>query len=157
MKSLNQVTLLGNLTRDPELRYTPNGNAVISFSIATNRQWFNKETQEKTEYVDYHDIVFWAKAAEIISQFVSKGSKILVQGRLQTRSWEGKDGVKRYKTEIVGNDFVLFGKKGDAKPVEEPTEEVPAEPEDKPMEVEAEPKEAKGKKSEEVNPDDIPF
>ena len=149
MKSLNQCTLLGNLTRDPELRYTPNGNAVISFSIATNRQWFNKETQEKQEFVDYHDIVFWAKAAEIISQFVSKGSKILVQGRLQTRSWEGKDGVKRYKTEIIGNDFVLFGSKGDAKPAGA------VKPEEAPAEVEPEPTE--GDKSEEVNPDDIPF
>jgi len=155
MKSLNQVTLLGNLTRDPELRYTPNGNAVIGFSIATNRQWTNKETQEKQEAVDYHDIVFWGKAAEIISQFVGKGSKILVQGRLQTRSWEGKDGVKRYKTEIVGNDFVLFGRKGDVAPAEAPAEEVVAEP--APAEETAEPKPAKGDKSEEVNPDDIPF
>ena len=153
MKSLNQVTLLGNLTRDPELRYTPNGNPVIGFSIATNRQWTNKETQEKQEFVDYHDIVFWGKAAEIISQYIRKGSKILVQGRLQTRSWEGKDGIKRYKTEIVGNDFVLFGKKGD----EAPAKAVPAKPEEKPAEKAAEPKKADEKKSEKIKPDDIPF
>ena len=126
MKSINQVTLLGNITRDPELRYTPNGNAVIGFSIATNRQW-KLENGEKKEATDYHDIVFWDKAAEIINQFVKKGTKILVQGRLQTRSWE-KDGQKRYRTEIVGEDFVLFEKMGEAvqeESVEKPIEKTP--------------------------------
>ena len=126
MKCLNQVTLLGNLTRDPELRYTPNGKAVIGFSIATNRQW-KLENGEKKEATDYHDIVFWDKAAEIINQFVKKGTKILVQGRLQTRSWE-KDGQKRYRTEIVGEDFVLFEKMGEAvqeESVEKPIEKTP--------------------------------
>lgn len=125
MKCLNQVTLLGNLTRDPELRYTSDGKAVIGFSIATNRQW-TMESGEKKEATDYHDIVFWGKAAEIINQFVHKGTKILVQGRLQTRSWE-KEGQKRYKTEIVGDDFVLFDKMTEPvseKPTEEPTQEV---------------------------------
>ena len=153
MKCLNQATLLGNLTRDPELRYTPNGNAVIGFSIATNRQWTDKESGEKKEAVDFHDIVFWGKAAEIISQFVHKGTKILVQGRLQTRSWE-KDGVKRYKTEIVGNDFVLFDKKPDvaAKPAEAGSEEVPAET---PAEETTEPKQ--GKTEEDIIVEEIPF
>jgi single-strand DNA-binding protein len=146
MKSINQVILLGNLTRVPEMRYTPNGNPVIGFSIATNRQWFDKETQEKKEAVDYHDIVFWGKAAEIINQFVGKGSKILVQGRLQTRSWEGNDGVKRYKTEIVGNDFVLL----DSRESQAPKEEAPAEP--KP-----EAEKAEEGKSEEISADEIPF
>ena len=108
MKSINQVTLLGNLTRNPVLRYTPNGTAVINFSIATNRSYKDKETDEWKDLVDYHNIVFWSKSAEIISQYCLKGSKILVQGRLQTRSWEGKDGVKRYTTEIVGQDFILL-------------------------------------------------
>jgi len=149
MKSINQVTLLGNLTRDPELRYTPNGNAVISFSIATNRQWTDKDSGEKKEAVDYHDIVFWGKAAEIISQFVKKGTKILVQGGLQTRSWEGKDGVKRYKTETVGSDFVLLDKKGE----EVSPDEVPSEPTEKAVK----PEKAEEKESEEIEPDDIPF
>jgi single-strand DNA-binding protein len=145
-KSINQVTILGNLTKDTDLRYTPNGNAVISFSIATNRQWINKETNEKQEAVDYHDIVFWGKAAEIISQFVRKGSKILVQGRLQTRSWEGKDEVKRYKTEIVGNDFILLDNKGKETPEKisvESTEEVMISEE--------------GEEKAEIDYNDIPF
>jgi single-strand DNA-binding protein len=145
MKSINEVELLGNLTRDPELRYTPNGNPVIDFSVATNRQWFDKTTQEKKEAVDFHEVVFWGKAAEIINQFVVKGSKILVKGRLQTESFDGKDGVRRYKTKIVGNDFILFGKKGD----EAPAEAVSAEPK-------VEQKEEKSE-SKEVSPDDIPF
>jgi len=124
VKCLNQVTILGNLTREPELRYTPAGKAVISFSVATNRQWTN-EGGEKKEFTDYHDIVFWDKSAEIIGQFVHKGTKILVQGRLQTRSWE-KDGVKKYKTEIVGRDFVLFEKM--TEPVKETKQEEPALP-----------------------------
>lgn len=151
MKCLNQVTLLGNLTRDPELRYTPQGNPVIGFSIATNRQWTDRNTQEKREAVDYHDIVFWGKAAELLSQFVQKGSKILVQGRLQTRSWEGKDKVTRRKTEIVGQDFVLFDKKADRVATEKPTTE-PASAEETPPEPAPE---TAGK--EEVNPDDVPF
>ncbi len=128
MKCLNQCTLLGNLTRDPELRYTPDGKAVISFSVATNRQW-TLESGEKKESTDYHDIVFWGKSAEIIGQFVKKGTKILIQGRLQTRSWE-KEGQKRYKTEIVGDDFVLFDKMAEPvseKPIVEPTKEVVTE------------------------------
>jgi len=116
MKCINEVTLLGNLTRDPELRYTPDGKAVIGFSIATNRDW-KTEAGEKKEATDYHDIVFWGKAAEIINQYVKKGTKILVKGRLQTRSWE-KDGQKRYRTEVVGDDFILFDKM--TEPVKEP-------------------------------------
>jgi single-strand DNA-binding protein len=107
MKCLNQVTLLGNLTRDPELRVTPEGTSVINLSMATNRQWI--ADGEKKEFTEYHNIVFWGKPAEILSQYIFKGSKLLVQGRLQTRSYE-KDGVKRYKTEIVGEEFVLFDK-----------------------------------------------
>jgi len=151
MYSVNQSMLLGNVTRDPELRYTPGGNPVIGFSVATNRQWFDKETQQKKEAVEYHNIVFWGKAAEIIGQFVSKGDKIYIQGRLQTRSWE-KDGVKRYSTEVVGQDFVLLTPKGQPKAVEgsEPVEVKPAE--------EVKPKEpGKESKENEINPDDIPF
>jgi len=110
MKSINECTLLGNITRDPDLRYTPNGNAVINFSVATNRQWIDKSSGEKKEAVDYHNVVFWGKVAEMIGQFATKGSRILVKGRLQTRSWE-KDGVKKYTTEIIGNDFITFDKK----------------------------------------------
>jgi single-strand DNA-binding protein len=151
MKSINQVTLLGNLTRDPELRYTPSGAAVISFSVATSREWKDKETQEKKEITDYHNVIFWNKAAEILSQFVFKGHKILVQGRLQTRSWEGKDGNKRYATEIVGDDFVLLTPKKDVDVAKKEKAEV-----DVKVKAFDEDKE-KEKATESVQPDDIPF
>ena len=122
MKSVNQATLLGNVTRDPELRYTPNGNPVISFGLATNREWKN-DAGEKQEAADFHNVVFWGKAAEIISQYVKKGNKLYVQGRLQTQSWDDKEtGVKKYKTEIVGRDFLLLTPKGSE---EKPQEEKP--------------------------------
>ncbi len=149
MHSVNQTTLLGNLTRDPELRYTPSGNPVISFSIATNRYWKN-DAGEKQEAVDYHNIVFWGKAAEIIAQFVSKGNKIYVQGRLQTRSWEGKDGVKKYSTEVVGKEFILLTPKKQAPPAEESAEPKPSE---KPTTE----KPKKKPKQEKITADDIPF
>ena len=145
MKNINQVTLLGNITRSPELKYTQTGTAILRFSIATNRQWTDKESGEKKEAVDYHNLVFWGKLAELVSQFTDKGSRILVQGRLQTRSWE-KDGVKRYSTEVIGNDFVTFDKTSSEKPVgDKPVEEEPVE------ETEKE------KMDENINPEDIPF
>ena len=112
MRSINRVEILGNVTKDPEMRYTPNGHPVINFSIATNRQWSDKDTGEKKEAVEYHNVVFWGKAAEIIDQYVNKGSKLYVQGRLQTRSWD-KDGIKRYTTEVIGEDFIFLSPKGE--------------------------------------------
>lgn len=105
MRSLNQVQIIGNLTRDPEMRYTPQGNAVTSFGVATNREWV--KDGEKSEAVDFHNIVAWGKLAEICSQYLKKGSKIYVSGRLQTRSWEDDRG-KHYKTEIVANDVIFL-------------------------------------------------
>ena len=121
MKSINQVTIMGNLTKDPVLKYTPSGVAVISFSMATNRSWIDKATGEKKEDVQYHNIVFWQKSAEVISQYVFKGNALLIQGRLQTRSWDDKQtGTKRYTTEIVGDAFWLLTQKGGK--VENPVE-----------------------------------
>ena len=111
MKSVNQVTLLGNLTRDPELRYTPNGTPVCGFGLATNRSY--KSGEEWKEVADFHNVVFWGKSAEIISQFTSKGKKLYVQGRLQTRDYTDRNGVKKYVTEIVGRDFILLTPKGE--------------------------------------------
>ena len=123
MKSINQATLLGNLTRDPELKYTPGGSAVINFSIATNSSYKDKQTDEWKDVAEYHNVVFWGKPAEIISQYCAKGDKLLVQGRMQTRSWEGQDGVKKYTTEIIGKDFILLTAKSDsAKKVSQPVE-----------------------------------
>lgn len=109
-RSLNRVQLIGNLTQDPELRYTPSGTAVTSFSIATNRNWTTHDG-EKKEQADFHRIVAWNKLAEICSQFLTKGKKVYVEGRLTTREWTSQDGVKKQTTEIIINDMILLGDK----------------------------------------------
>ena len=106
-KSLNRVQLIGNLTRDPELRYTPNGKAVVTFSIATNRGW-TTESGEKRDEVDFHRVVAWNKLAEICSQFLTKGRKVYVEGRLATRNWTGQDGQQKSTTEVVIDDMILL-------------------------------------------------
>ena len=105
MISLNKATILGNSTRDPELKYTPNGQAVCNFSVATNRRFKNTagDLQEDTQY---HDVVVWGKLAEVIAQIIKKGSKIYVEGRLQTNQWDAPDGSKRSRTEIVLDQFI---------------------------------------------------
>lgn len=110
-RSLNKVELIGNLTRDPELRYTPQGTAVCNFGIATNRQW-TTDTGERKEDVEFHRIVAWNKLAEICAQILSKGRKVYVEGRLQTRSWTGDDEVKRTQTEIVINEMIALDSRG---------------------------------------------
>src|SRR3989338_11096209 len=109
-RSLNRVQLIGNLTRDPELRYTPNGTAVCSFGLATNRSW-KTDTGEKREEAEFHNIVAWNKLAELCSQFLVKGRKVYVEGRLATRSWTGQDGAQRNRTEIVISDMILLGER----------------------------------------------
>ncbi len=111
-KSFNQAIIMGNLTRDPEMRNTPSGQNVASFAVATNRQW-SDPSGERKEAVEYHEIVAWGKLAELASQYLSKGRKVLVVGRLQTQSWE-KDGVKRQRTEIVASDISFLDGRGDA-------------------------------------------
>ncbi len=114
-RSLNKVMLIGNLGKDPEMRYTPNGNAVTTFSLACSRSWVvDGETREETEWFN---IVIWGKLAETTAQYVAKGQKIYVEGRLQNRSWEGQDGQKRYRTEVVASDIIFLGGKS-----KEPTE-----------------------------------
>ena len=106
-RSLNRVQLIGNLTRDPELRYTPNGNGVCTFGIATNRSW-TTDAGEKREEVDFHRIVAWNKLAELCSQFLTKGRKVYVEGRLSTRNWTGQDGTQKTTTEVVIDDMILL-------------------------------------------------
>jgi single-strand DNA-binding protein len=108
-RNLNKVMLIGNLTRDPEVRYTPQGNAVASFVIATNREWVTQG--EKKQSVDFHNVVSWNKLAEICGQLLKKGIKVFVEGRLQTRDWVGEDGNKRYKTEIIIDDMIILSPK----------------------------------------------
>ncbi|HQG58573.1 MAG TPA: single-stranded DNA-binding protein [bacterium] len=105
-RNLNKVMLIGNLTRDPEVRYTPQGNAVASFVVATNREWVTQG--EKKQSVDFHNVVAWNKLAEICGQLLKKGMKVFVEGRLQTRDWVGEDGKKRYKTEIIIDDMIIL-------------------------------------------------
>lgn len=109
--SLNRVQLIGNLTRDPELKQIPGGQSVATFGVATNFSWKDQsgQLQSKTEF---HNIVAWRKLAEICGQYLRKGSKIYVEGKLQTRDWEGEDGVKRYRTEIVADNMIMLDRKG---------------------------------------------
>lgn len=107
---LNKALLIGNLTRDPELKSLPSGTQVATFSVATNRVYKDKDGN-KQEQADYHNIVVFGRQAETTAQYLRKGNMALVEGRIQTRSWEGDDGVKRYRTEIVA-DRIQFGPKG---------------------------------------------
>lgn len=164
-RSLNRVQLIGNLTRDPELRYTPAGTAVCSFGIATNRNW-TTETGEKKEEVEFHNIVAWNKLADICSQFLTKGRKVYVEGRLATRSWTAQDGTPRNRTEVVIDDMILLDAKRPTsdQDVEPARREAPAE---KTKKIDASQGEEveKGEKKmervaqakEEVAPEDIPF
>jgi single-strand DNA-binding protein len=135
MASVNKVILVGNLGGDPEVRYTPSGKAVASFSLATKEQWTGKDG-EKTERTEWHKIVAWARLGEICGEYLRKGSQVYVEGRLQTRSWEDKEGNKRYTTEIVAQNMQMLGsaagKGGMAKSTEErfPTEEPVSIPDD---------------------------
>lgn len=111
-RSLNKVQLIGNLTRDPEMRYTPSGAAVCTFGVATNRNW-TTESGEKKESVEFHNIVAWNKLAEICAQLLKKGRKVYVEGRLSTRSWQGQDGTQKQRTEIVITDMIILDRKGE--------------------------------------------
>lgn len=109
MKSVNRVTLLGNLGKDPEVKYTPQGTAVAKFSLATTERYKDREGnwQDRTEW---HNIVLWQRLAEIAGEFLKKGSKVYIEGRIHTDSWDDKQsGEKKYRTEVVGNDLILIG------------------------------------------------
>lgn len=107
-KDFNQAIIMGNLTRDPELRQTPSGQSVASFAVATNRSWQDPQSGDKKDAVEFHDVVAWGKLGELVANYLSKGRKVLVVGRLQTRSWEA-DGVKKQRTEIVATDINFLG------------------------------------------------
>lgn len=113
MGSLNRAEIIGNLTRDPEVRQTPNGNMVASVGIATNRRWRDRQSGEMKEQTEFHNVVFWGKLAEIVQQYLKKGRQVYVDGRLQTRTWESEDGKKNYKTEIIAENMVMLGNRSD--------------------------------------------
>jgi single-strand DNA-binding protein len=151
-RSLNKVTLIGNLTRDPELRYTPSGTAVCTFGIATNREWVDGSGQ-KQEGVEFHKIVAWAKLAEICSQVLFKGRKCYVSGRLQTRQWQTQDGADRQVTEIVIDEMIAFGEGKLGGEFEAPVEHEP----DVQVEEQQPVEEKKPRSKSEEVADDIPF
>ena len=105
--NLNKVILIGRLTRDPETKTIPSGQLVCTLGLATNRVWTNRETSQKQEKTEYHNVVLWRRLAEIASQYLTKGSLVLIEGRIQTRSWEDSSGNKRYRTEIVAERLQL--------------------------------------------------
>lgn len=105
---LNKVMIIGRLTRDPELRQTPNGASVCQIGLATNYVYTNQQTGQKVEQVEYHNVVMWRKLAEIANQYLTKGKRVYIEGRLTTRSWDAQDGTKRYKTEIVCDNMIML-------------------------------------------------
>lgn len=162
-RSLNRVQLIGNLTRDPELRYTPSGAAVCSFSIATNRAW-TTDSGEKKEDAEFHRIVSWNKLAEICSQFLTKGRKVFVEGRLSTRSWTAQDGTQKQTTEVIISDMILLDNRRTEGEVSERKEEEEIEKPKKVAKSEKVNKEVKEEVSaqeppsdENIAADDIPF
>jgi single-strand DNA-binding protein len=109
--NLNKAMIIGNLTRDPEVRTTPQGLNVASFSVATNLIW-NDSNGQRQEKVEYHNVVAWRKLADICAQYLKKGGKVYIEGRLQTRDWEGQDGVRRYRTEIIAENMIMLDRQG---------------------------------------------
>ena len=109
MASVNKVIIVGNLGRDPEVRYTPNGSAVCNVSVATTRTWKNKDSGDKSEETEWHRVVFYDKLAEIAGEYLKKGRSVYVEGRLKTRKWQDKDGVEKYTTEIIATEMQMLG------------------------------------------------
>lgn len=114
MSGINKVILVGRLGKDPEVRYTPDGTAIANFSIATSEEWKDKGTGKKQERTEWHRIVAFRRLGEICGEYLSKGKQVYIEGRIQTREWEDKDGNKKYTTEIVANQMQMLDGKGDA-------------------------------------------
>jgi single-strand DNA-binding protein len=114
MAGINKVIVLGNLGKDPEMRHTPAGVPVCSFSIATSEVYTDKQSGEKKEITEWHNIVLWRKLAETAEKYLRKGSQVYIEGKLRTRSWDDEGGQKRYTTEIVGDVMQLLGRAGDS-------------------------------------------
>lgn len=139
--NLNKAMIIGNVTRDPESRTTPDGTPVTSFSVATNMRWTNKSGQ-KQDRAEYHNIVAWRKLAEICAQYLKKGSKVYVEGRLQTRSWDDPQGQKHWRTEIIAENMIMLDKAGASAPADNAAPIEPAAPQPN---------------EEEINVEEIPF
>lgn len=116
MRGINKVILIGNLGQDPETRHMPNGGSVTNLRIATNESWKDKETGEKKEKTEWHSVVMFKRLAEIAAEYLRKGASVYIEGKLQTRKWQDKEGNDRYTTEIVANEMQMLGGKGEARP-----------------------------------------
>lgn len=138
---MNKVILIGNLTKDPELKTTPSGVSVARVGIATNKKWTDQQGN-KQEKAEFHNVVIWRKLAETFAKYMTKGSKCLIEGEIQTRKWDDKDGITRYSTEIIANNVEFLGEK------KQQQERASVEEETPPAEIDQE---------EEINIDDIPF
>ena len=152
--NLNKAMIIGNLTRDPEVRTTPSGLTVANFGVATNLIW-NDANGQKQEKVEFHNVVAWRKLADICGQYLKKGGKVYIEGRLQTRSWEDQNGVKRYRTEIIADNMIMLDRpgaqtsSGGPAPTEQPA----------PNNNYSQPEAVKttSQQEEEINVEDIPF
>jgi len=147
--NINKVQVAGRLGSDPELKSLPSGVAVCNFSLASNRTWKDKNTGEKNEETEWHSIVFFGRQAEVISQYVSKGKELYVEGRLKTRSWDA-DGVKKYKTEIVGESFQFVGSRSSEGGQAQSSQTAQASPDIETITYD-------DPQTEEIRPEDIPF
>ena len=146
---LNKAMIIGRLTRDPEVRTTPQGQSVASFGLATNRAWTDQQSGQKKEKVEYHNIVAWRRLAEICGQYLSKGRRVYIEGHLQTRDWVGQDGVKKYRTEIIANNMIMLDGRGGG--------ETSAAPQNSPAPAPKEETPAQNEGEEEIKVEDIPF
>ncbi len=155
---LNKVMIIGRLTRDPELRTTPTGASVCQIGLATNFVYTNQQSGQKVEQVEYHNVTLWRKLAEIANQYLKKGRRVYIEGRLQTRSWDGKDGIKRSRTEIVADNMIMLdgGQGGSAGGSSAATSPAPAD--EQPFVEEELPtiQQDEGK-GEDISVEDIPF
>ncbi len=158
---LNKVMLIGRLTRDPEIRTTPNGQSVASFGMATNLIWTN-QNGEKQERVEYHNIVAWRKLAEICQQYLSKGRRVYIEGRLQTRDWVDKDGTKRFRTEIIADNMIILDSRNsgsiNASAQNQPSSEnIPTIEQESEQPKSNEPEANSNNNEEEIKVEDLPF
>ena len=115
-RGINKVILIGNLGQDPETRYMPSGGAVTNFTLATNESWKDKQTGEQKDRTEWHKVAMFGRLAEIAAEYLRKGSQVYVEGRLQTRKWQDRDGNDRYTTEIIGDTMQMLGSRGDSAP-----------------------------------------
>lgn len=154
---LNKVTLIGRLTRDPEMRAIPSGENVATFSVATSRQWTDRQSNEKKSQTEFHNIVAWRRLAEIVGQYLKKGSQVYVEGRLQTRSWDDPSGVKKYRTEIVAENLIMLGGRSEGANMGGGNMARPAPSAPTPASHDFPPAPQQGPEEETISVEDIPF